>query len=109
MPCPHRRSARRLCASAPRLSGSCYGTKPPRGTLDLHHNKYNDTKLTHKSVTYVVELKCYPCEWRAGNLIPPPPQNPHYDSPHLTVPKPFILTDTRFVQHADSAYLPVPL
>ena len=34
-------------------------------TLYLHHSKYNDTKLTRKSVTYVVELKCYPCEWRA--------------------------------------------
>ena len=63
---PHRRSARRLCTSAPRPTGSCYGTKPTRGTLDLHHSKYNDTKLTRKSVTYVVELKCYPCEWRAG-------------------------------------------
>ena len=68
---PHRRSARRLCTSAPRPTGSCYGTKPTRGTLDLHHSKYNDTKLTRKSVTYVVELKCYPCEWRA-QLSPPP-------------------------------------
>ena len=46
-------------------------TKPPRGTLDLHHSKYNDTKLTRKSVTYVVELKCYPCEWRACRVPPP--------------------------------------
>ena len=69
---PHRRSARRLCTSAPRPTGSCYGTKPTRGTLDLHHSKYNDTKLTRKSVTYVVELKCYPCEWRAGDFLAPP-------------------------------------
>ena len=68
----HRRSARRLCTSAPRPTGSCYGTKPTRGTLDLHHSKYNDTKLTRKSVTYVVELKCYPCEWRALPSSPPP-------------------------------------
>ncbi len=69
---PHRRSARRLCTSAPRPTGSCYGTKPTRGTLDLHHSKYNDTKLTRKSVTYVVELKCYPCEWCAASNSPPP-------------------------------------
>jgi hypothetical protein len=37
----------------------------------LHHSKYNDTKLTRKSVTYVVELKCYPCEWRAIRGILP--------------------------------------
>ena len=67
----HRRSAHRLCTSAPRPTGSCYGTKPTRGTLDLHHSRYNDTKLTRKSVTYVVELKCYPCEWRAQRLPPP--------------------------------------
>ena len=69
---PHRRSARRLCTSAPCPTGSCYGTKPTRGTLDLHHSKYNDTKLTRKSVTYVVELKCYPCEWRAQRRLAPP-------------------------------------
>ena len=69
---PLRRSARRLCTSAPRPTGSCYGTKPTRGTLDLHHSKYNDTKLTRKSVTYVVELKCYPCEWRAVRRATPP-------------------------------------
>ena len=28
--------------------------------------------LTRKSVTYVVELKCYPCEWRAKYYQPPP-------------------------------------
>ena len=26
--------------------------------------------LTRKSVTYVVELKCYPCEWNAENAPP---------------------------------------
>ena len=54
-------------------SKSFNAVTPPstRGTLDLHHSKYNDTKLTRKSVTYVVELKCYPCEWRAPGIVPP--------------------------------------
>ncbi len=36
----------------------------------MHHSKYNDTKLKRKSVTYVVGLKCYPCEWRAPLTSP---------------------------------------
>ena len=31
-------------------------------------------KRTRKSVTYVVELKCYPCEWRAGSCVTPAPR-----------------------------------
>lgn len=46
--------------------------KPPRGTLGLHHSKYNDTRPPRKSVTHVVKLKCYPCEWRATYNTPPP-------------------------------------
>lgn len=44
---------------------------PRGGTLYLHHSKYNDTKLTSKSVTFVVGLKCYPCEWHAPSCHSP--------------------------------------
>ena len=46
----------------------------PPTALRVDHSKYNDTSPTRKSVTYVVELKCYPCEWRA--LLHPPPPSP---------------------------------